>query len=61
MPLYAAAVMTGGSIFAATQFGIDFEVALLIFALITAAYVIPGGIKAVMYTDTLQASSWSLP
>ncbi len=54
MPLYSAAVMTGGSIFAATQFGIDFEVALLIFALITAAYVIPGGIKAVMYTDTLQ-------
>ncbi|ADC61533.1 sodium:solute symporter family protein [Allochromatium vinosum] len=54
MPLYAAAVMTGGSIFAATQFGIDFEVALLIFALITAAYVIPGGIKAVMYTDTFQ-------
>lgn len=54
MPLYAAAVMTGGSIFAATQFGIDFEVALLIFALITAAYVIPGGIKAVMYTDTMQ-------
>jgi SSS family solute:Na+ symporter len=54
MPLYSAAVMTGGSIFAATQFGIDFEVALLIFALITAAYVIPGGIKAVMYTDTMQ-------
>lgn len=54
MPLYSAAVMTGGSVFAATQFGIDFEVALLIFALITAAYVIPGGIKAVMYTDTMQ-------
>jgi len=54
MPLYAAAVMTGGSVFAATQFGLDFEVALLIFALITAAYVIPGGIKAVMYTDTFQ-------
>jgi solute:Na+ symporter, SSS family len=54
MPLYAAAVMTGGSVFAASQFGIDFEVALLIFALITAAYVIPGGIKAVMYTDTMQ-------
>ncbi|MBK1716534.1 sodium:solute symporter family protein [Thiocystis violacea] len=54
MPLYSAAVMTGGSIFAATQFGIDFEVALLIFALITAAYVIPGGLKAVMYTDTFQ-------
>ncbi|EGV32003.1 Na+/solute symporter [Thiorhodococcus drewsii AZ1] len=54
MPLYSAAVMTGGSIFASTQFGIDFEVALLIFAVITAAYVIPGGLKAVMYTDTFQ-------
>ena len=54
MPLYAAAVMTGGAVFAATQFGVDFEVALLIFALVTAAYVIPGGLKAVMYTDTFQ-------
>ena len=54
MPLYAAAVLTGGSIFAAAQFGIDFEVALLLFSLITVAYVIPGGLKAVMYTDTLQ-------
>jgi len=54
MPLYSAAVMTGGAVFAATQFGVDFEVALLIFALVTAAYVIPGGLKAVMYTDTFQ-------
>ena len=54
MPLYAAAVMTGGAVFAATEFGVDFEVALLVFALITAAYVIPGGLKAVMYTDTFQ-------
>ena len=54
MPLYAAAVLTGGSVFAATQFGVDFEVALLVFAVITAAYVIPGGLKAVMYTDTFQ-------
>lgn len=54
MPLYIAAVMTGGSVFAASQFGVDFEVALLIFSLVTAAYVIPGGLKAVMYTDTLQ-------
>lgn len=56
MPLYAAAVMTGGAVFAATQFGVDFEVALLIFALVTAAYVIPGGLKAVMYTDTFQGA-----
>ncbi|MBB1077721.1 sodium:solute symporter family protein [Rhodoferax sp. 4810] len=54
MPLYSAAVMTGGTVFAAAQFGIDFEVALLVFAIITAAYVIPGGLKAVMYTDTFQ-------
>jgi Na+/proline symporter len=54
MPLYSAAVMTGGAVFAATQFGVDFEVALLIFALVTAAYVIPGGLKAVMYTDSFQ-------
>lgn len=56
MPLYIAAVMTGGSVFAASQFGIEFEVALLIFSLVTAAYVIPGGLKAVMYTDTLQGA-----
>ena len=54
MPLYSAAVMTGGTVFVVTQFGISFEVALLVMALITAAYVIPGGLKAVMYTDTLQ-------
>ncbi len=54
MPLYIAAVMTGGAVFAAAQFGVSFEVALLLFSLITAAYVIPGGLKAVMYTDTLQ-------
>jgi SSS family solute:Na+ symporter len=56
MPLYAAAVMTGGSVFAAAQFGVSFETALLLFAVITAAYVIPGGLKAVMYTDTLQGA-----
>jgi solute:Na+ symporter, SSS family len=54
MPLYCAAVLTGGAMFAAAQFGVGFEVALLMLALITAAYVIPGGLKAVMYTDTLQ-------
>lgn len=54
MPLYIAAVMTGGAVFAAAQFGVSFEVALLIFSVITAAYVISGGLKAVMYTDTFQ-------
>ncbi len=54
MPLYAAAVLTGGTVFAVAQFGLDFDTALLIFGLITAAYVIAGGLKAVMYTDALQ-------
>ena len=54
MPLYAAAVLIGGSEFIATSFSIDYNVALLVFAVLTAAYVIAGGLKGVMYTDTLQ-------
>jgi SSS family solute:Na+ symporter len=54
MPLYAAAVLVGGSEFLATVFNINYDVALLVFALVTAAYVIAGGLKGVMYTDTLQ-------
>jgi solute:Na+ symporter, SSS family len=54
MPLYAAAVLIGGTLFIASQFAIGYEVALLIFALVVAAYVIAGGLKGVMYTDTLQ-------
>lgn len=56
MPLYAAAVMIGGSEFITTAFNLDYGVALLIFSLIVAAYVIAGGLKAVMYTDALQGS-----
>ncbi|MHB0946781.1 MAG: sodium:solute symporter family protein [Sedimentisphaerales bacterium] len=56
MPLYAAAVLIGGSEFIATQFGVDYNAALLIFSVITAAYVIMGGLKGVMYTDALQGS-----
>ena len=56
MPLYAAAVLIGGAEFIATQFSISYEAALLIFALITAAYVVTGGLKGVMYTDALQGT-----
>lgn len=55
MPLYAAVVMKGGSVFMEEIFHIDYNIALLIFTLIIAAYVIAGGIKGVMYTDALQA------
>lgn len=55
MPLYAAVVMKGGAVFIEQIFQIDFHVALLIFTLVIAAYVIAGGMKGVMYTDALQA------
>jgi len=56
IPLYAAAVLIGGCVFIATQFNIDYNVALLVFSVIIAAYVVVGGLKGVMYTDALQGS-----
>ena len=56
MPLYAAAVMIGGSRFMEAALGIDFLVALIIFAVFTSIYVIFGGLKAVMYTDAVQGA-----
>ncbi|MCF7957516.1 MAG: sodium:solute symporter family protein [Phycisphaerae bacterium] len=56
IPLYAAAVLIGGCEFIATKFGISYDVALLVFSVIIAAYVIMGGLKGVMYTDALQGS-----
>jgi SSS family solute:Na+ symporter len=54
MPLYAAAVITGAGRFIETTFAIDYNMALLLFAIITAVYVIMGGLLAVIYTDTFQ-------
>ena len=54
MPLYAAVVMKGGAVFIEEIFKIDYDIALLVFTLIVAAYVISGGIKSVLYTDALQ-------
>jgi len=55
MPLYTAVVMKGGAVFIEQMFHIDYHVALLVFTLIVAAYVITGGIKGVLYTDAFQA------
>ena len=55
MPLYAAVVMKGGAVFIEEIFNIDYNIALLIFTLIVAGYVISGGIKSVLYTDAFQA------
>ncbi|MCX5684361.1 MAG: sodium:solute symporter family protein [Planctomycetota bacterium] len=54
IPLYAAAVLIGGTEFMVVQFNMNYGVALLLLAVIVAAYVIAGGLKGVMYTDALQ-------
>ncbi|MBN1767092.1 MAG: sodium:solute symporter family protein [Prolixibacteraceae bacterium] len=56
MPLYAAVVLKGGAVFIEKIFEIDYNIALFVFTLIIAAYVVAGGIKGVMYTDALQGS-----
>jgi SSS family solute:Na+ symporter len=55
MPLYAAAVLIGGARFLEVQLALDFPLALLVFAVITMAYVFFGGLKGVIYTDAFQA------
>lgn len=55
MPLYAAAVLKGGAVFIEQIFGINYHMALVIFTIVIAAYVVAGGMKGVMYTDALQA------
>ncbi len=55
MPVYAAAVMIGVAKILQPGLGLaDYNIALLISAIIVAAYVIFGGLKGVMYTDAFQ-------
>ena len=56
MPLYAGAVLIGAARFIEETLKINYIWALVIFTLIVAAYVFAGGIKGVMYTDTLQGT-----
>ena len=56
MPLYAAVVLVGMARFVETTLQIDYNIALVVMAVIVAAYVIFGGIRGVMYTDALQGS-----
>jgi SSS family solute:Na+ symporter len=55
MPLYTAVVMKGGAVFLEQIFDMDYHLALLVFTVIVAAYVISGGIKGVLYTDSFQS------
>jgi SSS family solute:Na+ symporter len=56
MPLYASVVLIGAARFIETTLNIDFDLALLVYSIIIAAYVIWGGLKAVMYTDAMQGT-----
>jgi SSS family solute:Na+ symporter len=56
MPLYATAVIVGGAEAFAPTFQTSYDVALYVFAILVAAYVIAGGLKAVMLTDALQGA-----
>ena len=56
MPLYAAVVLVGMARFVETTLQVDYNLALVVMAVIIAAYVIFGGIRGVMYTDALQGS-----
>ncbi len=56
MPVYTAAVMIGVTKFLESGLGIDYNIALLAFAVIVAAYVLFGGMKGVMYTDAFQGT-----
>ncbi|HQP55932.1 MAG TPA: hypothetical protein PLN83_07465, partial [Syntrophorhabdus sp.] len=54
MPLYTAAVLIGISRFIEVYMKIPFSTAFLAFLLITACYVIWGGLKGVLYTSAFQ-------
>ncbi len=56
IPLYAAAVLIGGCHFISKQFAVNYDIALLVFSVLIAGYVIAGGLKGVMYTDALQGT-----
>lgn len=56
MPLYASVVLIGAARFMETTLKIDFNIALLIYSVIIAAYVVWGGLRGVMYTDAMQGT-----
>jgi SSS family solute:Na+ symporter len=55
MPAYTSVVLIGGGRFLEETLGIDYNIGLLILAVIVGIYVIGGGIKAVLYTDAFAA------
>ena len=56
MPLYSSVVLIGGARFLQEVMGINYGIALTVFAAVVALYVIFGGLKGVMYVDALMGS-----
>lgn len=56
MPVYTAAVMIGAAKFIEWSLGVNYNAALLFFAVIVAIYVFFGGMKGVMYSDAFQGT-----
>ena len=56
MPIYAAVVLIGAARFMESSLLLDFNIALLVLAIVICGYVLFGGLKGVMYTDALQGS-----
>ncbi|MDD4506753.1 MAG: sodium:solute symporter family protein [Sulfurospirillaceae bacterium] len=54
MPLYASAVLIGGTEFLVAYFHVDYHIALLVMSVVVTGYVLAGGLKGVMLTDALQ-------
>jgi SSS family solute:Na+ symporter len=53
MPLYTSAILIGGARFLERALGMPFPLAVLFLGLVTAVYVVAGGLIAVMYTNSL--------
>ena len=56
LPLYAAAVMIGGTRFLETSLKMNYTTALWVLSLIVLAYVFFGGLRGVVYTDAFQGT-----
>ncbi|MFZ7130881.1 MAG: sodium:solute symporter family protein [Eubacteriales bacterium] len=56
IPAYTSIILIGGANFMASALGLNFNIALIILAVIVFIYVIFGGMIGVIYTDALLAS-----
>ena len=56
MPIYASAVLKGIVDYVSKYTGVNFNVILIVVAILTAVFVITGGLKGIMYADAFQGT-----